>query len=144
MVELPFLMMRFSSAIPSPNVLSVLLFLLGMQLGICAPPESYPVHSCIGLGDVSSDHAGIDSQAYSGATAVDPNPTRELSAGTSNGQIRTPDPAVEQTQQEVRSPREQVTPTLPWSAKPLDITASASRSDQHPILPPPGKKSVQV
>ena len=99
---------------------------------LCSPPESYRVHGCFGLGDVSGDHAGIDSQAYSGASAVDPNPTRELSASTSNGQIRPPDPAVEQAQQEVRSPGEQVTPTLPWSAKPLDT--GFFKKNNHPHI----------
>ena len=55
-----------------------------------------------------------------GTTAVDPNPTRELSASTSNGQIRTSDPAIEQTQQEVRS------------------------SDQHPIAPTKKKERPSV
>ena len=99
---------------------------------LCSPPESYQVHSCFGLGDITSDHVGIDSQA---ASAIDPNPTREPSAVTSNGQIVTPDPAAEQIQQEVRSPSERVSPTLPWSAKPHDTTVLNIRSNQHPIAP---------
>ncbi len=117
----------------------------GYAIGdLCSPPESYRVQRCIGLGDISSDHAGIDSQAYSDMTAIDPNPTRESSTVASNGRIEAPNPAAEQIQQEVRSPSEQVTPTLPWSAKPIDITVPAIHSNQHPIAPTKKKERPSV
>ena len=102
------------------------------------------MQSCIGLGDIIRDSIGIDSQAYSGLSAIDTNPTREASIVSSNGQIGAPDPVAEPIQQAVESSSERVSPTLPWSAKPLDNAAPTTRSNQHPIAPTKKKERPSV
>ena len=82
MDDLPFPMLKSSSAILSRNAFFVLSYLLDIQLVTCAP-----------------------------------------------------EPATEPTQQEVRNPNERLSPTLPWSAKPIDAIVPSSRSTQQPIAP---------
>ena len=44
----------------------------GYAIGdLCSPPESYEVQSCIGLGETIKDSVGLDSQAYSGISAIE-------------------------------------------------------------------------
>ena len=108
----------------------------GFTIGdLCTPRESYHVHSYFSLGEntVEKSHDG-NSQAYTGVSAIEPNPTREQSdvidnASGSHGS------APGQSQQAGKSSNEQLSPTLPCTTKPID---------QQPIAPTKKKERPSV
>ena len=110
----------------------------GFTIGdLCTPRESYHVHSYFSLGGNSEKnrHDG-SSQAYTGVSAIEPNPTREQSDVSENvsGMHCS---ASEQNQQAGKSSNEQLTPTLPWTTKPIDQQPIApSRKKERPSVRP--------
>ena len=111
----------------------------GYTIGdLCTPPESYQVHGYFSLGEITKEkHPGFSSQVYSGVSAIDPNVTREQSVAIVNtgGSPDSAPEQIQQIQQEMRGPKEQLSPTLPWSTKPTDAIVPLGRNNQQPIVP---------
>ena len=108
----------------------------GYAIGdLCSPSESYQVLSYIGLGKANRDGNELKSQAYSGISTIEPNPTRADSMVSRNGQNETPDPALEPIQQAVETSGEQVLPTLAWPTGLSGNPNPTNRGNQQPIAP---------
>ena len=101
---------------------------------LCSPPESYQIQSCIGLGNIIRNTADPDPQAYSGVSAIGPNPTREASLASGSTQAGASNPDEGHIQAgDFQDGR--ISPTLTWPTKLPDDTAPVSRTNQHPIAP---------
>ena len=114
----------------------------GFTIGdLCTPRESYQGHSHFSLGEsVEMSRQGGSSQAYTGASAIEPNPTREQSIVSQNdsGIERS---TSEQNLQADKSANEQLTPTLSWTAKPIDQQPIApSKKKERPSVRPSSKQ----
>ena len=114
----------------------------GFTIGdLCTPRESYHVHSYFSLGEsVEKNRQDGSSQAYTGVSAIEPHPTREQST-VSQSNSGMDCSASEQNQQAAKSSNEQLTPTLPWTAKPIDQQPIApSRKKERPSVRPSSRQ----
>ena len=131
----PFQMLKSCSVVIPPN------FSIG---DLCSPPESFQILNCIGLGSAAQNTADPDSPAYSGVSAIEPNPTRDTLPVPNDTQIGTPSLDGEHIRQAGDVQDGQISPTLPWPVKTLEDTGPKNRSNQHPIAPTQKKERPTV
>ena len=119
----------------------------GYSIGdLCSPPESFQILNGIGLGNSYHNIADPDSQAYSGGSAIGPNPTRATSPVPNDTQIGTPSLDEEHIRQVGDVQDGQISATLPWPVKNHEDSGpkNSNSSNQHPIAPTQKKERPTV